>query len=125
MTWQDCTKAATKERMDQKCMFPSLSLNNFNRSHIGLRIDSTGFKISLIYCSGTCVLCEKFKFKPLFSTAASRTAHTKSVPPSDFPLLPVVLKDALDALSTNGKCTKKSATALASLGNYKQVFCRT
>ena len=71
------------------------------------------------------MLCEKFKFKPLFSTAASRTAQTKSVPPSDFPLLPAVLKDALDALSTNGKCTKMSATALSTLGNHKKILCRT
>ena len=115
----------SNDEMDQKFMFPSLPLNNYNRSHIGSRIDSAGFKSSLIYCSETCVLFGKFKFKPLFSTAASRTVQTKSVPPSDFPLLPAVLKDALDALSTIGKCTKKSATALSSLGNHKEILCRT
>ena len=87
---------------------------------MGSRMESVRFETSLIYCSGTCLLCEKFIFKTLFSTDANRTAQTKSVPPSDFPLLPAVLKDALDALSTNGKSTKKSATALSSLGNYKQ-----
>ena len=68
---------------------------------------------------------EKFKLKPSFSIDASRIAQTKSVPPSDFPLLPAVLKDALDALSTNGKSTKKSVTALKSLGNHKQRLYRT
>ena len=46
--------------------------------------------------------------------------ETKSVHPSDFPSLLAVLKDVLDALSTNGKSTKKSETTLLSLGNYKQ-----
>ena len=64
------------------------------------------------------ILVRNSNFKPFFSTAASRTVETKSVHPSDFPSLLAVLKDVLDALSTNGKSTKKST--LSSLGNYKQ-----
>lgn len=66
------------------------------------------------------ILVRNSNFKPFFSTAASRTVETKSVHPSDFPSLLAVLKDVLDALSTNGKSTKKSETTLSSLGNYKQ-----
>lgn len=50
--------------------------------------------------------------------------QTKSVPPNDFPSLLVVLKDALDALSTNGKSTKKSETTLSSLGTDRSLYLR-